>query len=209
MLRKKIFALLFLLPVAGFGQNIEYKMIQMRSPAVGQYMLHILPQRYDTAIPDREIAKCIDTLPGHLFGAKMYNLLYREDTAKLAVKAEEGVYLFHRRYTIEVYWKNGNKKRIAFVNKHFRKYREWNYYDNDAPRAFGRYGKIKCDSATNCTKKKGRWVYFDTQGKKVKVERYSRNGTLKKTKTFNPPKKTLRTAFNPRHLGGTPYIIEK
>lgn len=199
MVSRKIIFALFFLPLAGFGQNIQYRMIHMLSPAVGQYMLHILPWRYDTSMTAEQIAKCIDTLPGHLFSAKMYNMLYKDDSTRLAVLADEGVYLlFHKRYSIYIYWKNGNKKSFTFVNKHFYKYRELTYYENDAPRTFGRYKKgVKC----------GRWVYFNTQGLKVKVEKYAHDGTLKKTKTFDPPKKTLRTTFNPRHLGGTPYKI--
>ncbi len=195
---RKIAFILFLLPATGNCQIIRYRMIHMQRPAVGQYMLHILPWYYDSTKKDEQIARCLDTLPGHLFSAKMYNMLYRDDTTKLAVKADEGVYLFHKRYTINIYWKNGNKKSVSFVNRHFVKYLEHSFYDNDAPMAFGRYRKGN---------KKGRWVYYNTQGKKVKVERYSRSGTLKKSKTFDPPIKTLRTVFNPRHLSGTPYII--
>jgi len=199
MLRKNV-ALLFLF-FSGLcaGQNVKYKMIYMQSPAVGRYMLHILPWGYDSAVTAEQIARCIDTMQGHLFNAKMYNLLYKDDSAKLAVKAEEGTYFFHTKYTITLYWKNGDKKSIILLNKHCVKYHEFSYYENDAPRACGKYKKGH---------KVHRWVYFNTQGLKVKVERYAQDGSVKKTRTFNPPKKCWKTTFNPRHPGGTPYIID-
>jgi len=170
----------------------------MQSPAIGRYMLHILPWGYDSTMTAESLAKCADTLPGHFLDAKMYNLLYKNDTTKLAVKIDEAVYLFHKKITVYVYWKNGNKKSYTLLNKHCEKYWEFDFHENDAPAACGRYKKGH---------KKGRWVYFNTQGLKVKVERYAHDGTLKKTKNFDPPKKTLRTTFNVRHLSGTPYII--
>lgn len=198
MLSTRTVLIFLLLPIAGLCQNIRYCMIHMKSPAVGQYMLHILPWKYDTTVTDENLARCTDTLPGHLFSAKMYNMLYSDDSTKLAIRIDEGVYPFHKRYTIYKYWKNGNKQSISYVNSRFAKYLEHSFYENDAPQAFGRFRKGH---------KKGRWVYFNTQGKKVKVERYSSDGTLKKTKSFEPAKKTCRTIFNPRHPSGTPYII--
>jgi hypothetical protein len=200
MFRKNVSLFLILFPGLCIGQHIKYKMIHMQSPAVGKYMLHILPWGYDSNTTDEQMARCVDTLPGHPLAAKMYNILYKDDTTRLAVKIEEGLYLFSKkRYTIEVYWKNGNKKYISLVTKRFKKYHQFVYHENDAPAACG------------CFKnghKVGRWVYFNTQGLKVKVEHYAKDGTVKSSKTIDPPKKTLRTIFNTRHLAGTPYIIQ-
>jgi len=198
MFKKKVSLLLIFFAGYSHAQTVKYKMIYMQSPSVGRYMLHILPWGYDSTVTPEQIATCIDTLPGHLFSAKLYNLVYKNDTTKLAVKAEEGVYLFHKKYTVTAYWKNGNKLSMVELNKHHQKYWQFNYYMNDAPASCGKYRKGH---------KKGRWVYFNTQGLKVKVEKYAKDGTLKKTKNIDPPKKTFRTIFNPRHPAGAPYMI--
>jgi len=198
MIKKNIVLVLVLFAGLCQAQKVKYKMIYMQSPAIGRYMLHILPWGYDTTITPEQIAKCVDTLPGHFLSAKMYNLVYKDDTTKLAAKIEEAVYVFHKKITLVIYWKNGNKMHYILLNKHHEKYWEFSYHDNDAPAECGKYKKGH---------KKGRWVYFNTQGLKIRVEKYAKDGTLKKTKNFDPPKKTGRTIFNPRHLGGTPYII--
>lgn len=198
MIRRNIVFLIILFPFLCGAQAIRHKMITMKSPGIGRYMLHILPWGYDTMVTPEQIAKCVDTLQGHMFNSKMYNLLYKDDSTKLAVKAEEGSYFFHRKFTITIYLKNGNKQAVVLLNRHCEKYHEFSYYANDAPASCGHY---KHGHKTR------RWVYFNTQGKKVKVEKYAKDGTLKKTKTFDPAKKTLRTIFNTRHPEGTPYVI--
>jgi len=190
--------LLFLFAGVCYGQNIKVKVLQMQSPSIGRYQLHILPMAYDSTVTEAQIAACIDSLPGHLFGAKMYNMLYAGDSTRLAVRIEAGNYFFHKKFTVTIYWKNGNKKEVAILNRHYLKYKEIDYYQNDAPAAHGKYGHGH---------KKRRWVYFNTRGLKVKVEKYARDGTVKKSKTIDPPKKTLRTIFNPPHSSGTPYVI--
>lgn len=198
MFRRNIVCLFVLVSTLSVGQNIRYKMIHMQSPAVGRYMMHILPMGYDSTMTAEQIARCVDSLPGHLFNAKMYNILYKDDSTKQAVKVNEGSYFFHKRITEVLFWKNGNKKTVTYVNRHYQKYWEFSYYDNDAPRQCGHYKNGN---------KKGRWVYFNTQGRKVKVEKHAKDGTLKKTKTFDPPKKCWKTIFNPKYPGGAPYII--
>jgi hypothetical protein len=173
-------------------------MIHMQSPAIGQYRLNIINVGYDTSMPDTRLVQCVDTMPGHLFHAKAYNFLYKDDTNHLAVTLNEGTYLFHRRYTMTVFWKNGNKMHCALFNKHLEKYWHFDFYANDAPKECGKYKHGK---------RKGRWVYFNTMGLKVKVEHYAHDGTLKRTKTFKMPKNCWKSTFNPRHPGGMPYII--
>jgi hypothetical protein len=169
---KKFIALICIL-IAGWcsAQHIRNKMIYMQSPAIGRYMLHILPWTYDSTITLEQMAACVDTLAGHPFAAKMYNMLYKDDSTKLAAKIEEGYYPFHIKYTVNIYWKNGNKHHLVLLNRHHEKYWEFDYNVNDAPAACGRYKHGH---------KKGRWVYFNTQGLKVKVEKYAGDGTLKK-----------------------------
>lgn len=198
MLRKNVALFFIFFSGLCLGQNIKYKMLRMKSPAVGQYMLHILPWGYDSTVTPEQIARCVDTLPGHMFNAKMFNMLYKDDSTRLGVKAEEGTYFFHTKITVYLYWKNGNKKSVTKLNKHGVMYRQFNYYENDAPASCGKYKKGH---------KAGKWKYFNTQGLKVKTEKYAKDGTVKKTKTYDPPKNCWKTKFNPRHLGGTPYII--
>lgn len=199
MVKKNIVCgLFFLFAALCNGQNIKVKVLQMQSPAVGRYKLHILPFGYDSTVTEARIAACVDTLPGHLFGAKMYNMVYANDSTRLAVRIDAGNYFFHKKFTITMYWRNGNKKEIALLNRHYIKYKEFSYYQNDAPAAHGKYKHGH---------KKHRWVYFNSRGLKVKVEKYAGDGTVKKTKTFDPPKKTLRTIFNPAHPSGSPYTI--
>lgn len=198
MFRKNIVCLFLFLSTICSGQNVKHKMIHMQSPAVGRYILYILPLGYDSTVTDEQIAKCVDTMPGHLFNAKMYNLLYKDDSTRLGAKINEGTYFFRKRFTVITYWKNGNKKNVAMLNKHCAKYHDFSYYDNDAPKECGSYRKGH---------KTGKWKYFNIQGRKVKVEKYAKDGTVKKTKTFDPPKKCWKTIFNPKRPNGTPYII--
>lgn len=198
MLRKNIVCLFVLIAGICNAQQIKEKMMYLQSPSVGRLPLHILPWGYDSTVTEEQIAACLDTLPGHLLAAKMYNLLYKDDSTRLAVKANEGIYFFHKRFTIRLYWKNGNRKILAYAGRHHNKYRQYNYHENDAPESCGKYKKGH---------KVGKWKYFNSDCKKIKVEKYAKDGTIKKTKTFDPPKKTLKAIFNPRHPKGTPYII--
>jgi hypothetical protein len=198
MIKKNIVFVFILIAGISGAQTVTEKVIHLQSPSFGQYTLHILPFGYDSTISDEQIAACIDTMPGHLFAAKMYNLLYKDDTTKLAVKANEGIYFFHKRYTIEVYWKTGNKKEIAYLGRHHHKYKQFNYYENDVPASVGHYKnghKVK------------KWKYFNTDCRKTKVEKYAKDGSVKKSKAFDKPKKTLRSLFNPKHTKGAHYII--
>src|SRR5581483_6942108 len=171
MLRKNIVWLFVLVAGICNAQQIKEKMLHMQSPAVGRYMLHILPWGYDSTVTEEQIAACLDTLPGHLFAAKMYNLLYKDDSTRMAVRANEGIYFFHKRYTINVYWKSGNRKIYALVGRHHKKYWQFNYHENDVPESCGKYRNGH---------KKGKWNYFNTDGKKIKVEKYAKDGTVKK-----------------------------
>jgi hypothetical protein len=198
MFRKNIVWLFILVTTLSVGQNIRHKMMHMQSPSVGRYKMNILPWAYDSTVSASQIARCVDSLPGHAFNSKMYNILYKDDSTKQAVKVNEGSYLFHKRITEIIFWKNGNKKSVAYVNKHYEKYWEFSYYENDAPCALGQYKKGH---------KVGKWKYFNTRGLKVKVEKYAKDGTVEKTKIFDPPKKCLKTMFNSAHPGGSPYII--
>jgi|GEM_PF-1155719 len=199
MVKKNIVCtLLFLYSGLCFGQQVKVKVLQMQSPSVGRYKLHILPITYDSTMTEAKMVACVDTMPGHLFGAKMYNVLYANDSTRLAVRIDAGNYLFHKKFTVTIYWKNGNRKEIALLNRHYMKYKEFDYYQNDAPAAHGRYKHGN---------KKHRWVYFNSRGLKDKVEKYAHDGTVKKSKTYDPPTKTIRTLLNPIHSSGTPYTI--
>jgi hypothetical protein len=173
-------------------------MMHMLSPATGRYKMNIIHWTYDSTISDERITQTLDSLPGYLFNAKMYNILYSDDTTRQAVKVNEGTYFFHVRFTVVTFYKNGSKKNVAYVNKHHEKYWEFSYNDNETPEECGHFKNGH---------KSGKWKYFNTDGKKVKVEKYASDGTVKSTKTYNPPKKCLKTIFNPKHPLGAPYII--
>jgi hypothetical protein len=196
---KKNIVLAFIL-IAGFcnAQPIRVKMIHMLRPAVGRFKLYIMPYAYDSTISEEQIGAVIDSLPGHLFAARMYNMLYMGDSNLLAVTANEGIYFFHKRFTITVFWKTGNKKEVAYLGRHHHKYWQYNYNENATPASCGHYKnghKVK------------KWKYYNTDGRKIKVEKYAKDGTLKTSKTLDKPKKTLRTIFNPKHPAGVHYLI--
>jgi hypothetical protein len=199
MVKKNIVCiLLFLYSGLCFGQEIKVKVLEMKSPAIGRYKLHILPLTFDSTVTEAKMVACVDSMPGHLFGAKMYDIMYSDDSTRLAARIDAGRYFFHKKFTLTLYWKNGNKRELALLNRHYRIYKEWSYYQNAALAAHGRYKHGH---------KKHRWVYFNSRGLKIKAEKYAHDGTVKKTKTIDPPKKTLRTIFNPLEPSGAPYII--
>lgn len=179
----------------------------------GQYELRIIPLKYDTTLWDVFILDCIDSLPGGLFHSKMYNLLYADDSTKLAIQVNEGTYLFHTRYEVVEYYKNGNVKRRTYYNKEEMKYWSFNYYPDGAPESKGRYKyfisgeKNRSTYAAFYPTKNGKWLYFNADGKLIRKEKYS-GGTLKSSKDYNLPKRTFATTSNPRHPKGRPYVIQ-
>jgi antitoxin component YwqK of YwqJK toxin-antitoxin module len=177
----------------------------------GQYELNIIHLKYDTTVSDRSILLCIDSLPGGLFHSKMYNLLYADDSTKLAIQVNEGNYLFHTRYEVVEYYKNGNVKRRTHYSKHLKRYWEFNYYTDASPKSKGKYKTfiIRDHFSTEAIpdNKNGKWMYFNTDGKLIRKEKYS-GGTLKSSKDYNPPKRTFATTSNPRHPKGRPYVIQ-
>ncbi len=175
----------------------KLKMLIKERPAFGQFRLKIIPIAYDSTVTDSSIINCIDTLPSYLFGARTYHLMFKDDTNKLAVSANEHG-MFRKKFYITEYWKNGNIKRLALYKRHSKHYTCYNYYLNDILASRGKYKN---------NKKIGKWIYINTGGKKVKVEHYASDGTLKKTKTFKPPHSTFATMFNAAHPEGKPYSV--
>lgn len=164
----------------------------------GQYELNILPYKYDTTVSDTRILQTIDSLPGKAFHSKMYNLLYADDSSRLAVQVNEAAYLFHLRYEVVVYYKNGNVKRRTYYNKHLKKYWEFDWYADASPMETGKF---------NGDKKKGRWDYFTPDGLLSAREWFTHKGELKKEAKCRPTK-TFTTIMNPKHPGGMPYVIQ-
>jgi len=165
----------------------------------GQYALHILPIAYDSTVSDITMLKYSDSVETHPFGARQYNLLYKGDSTKMAVQVNAGIYMFHKRYTITEYYKNGNKKCVIYYNKHYTKYWSFYYHSDASPLSKGKW---------NGDKKRGKWLYFDLDGKKELKEVYTKDGTLKSSKAFTPHKKSATTIFNPKHPQGAPYVIQ-
>jgi len=180
----------------------------------GQYELRIIPLKYDTTLWDVFILDCIDSLPGGLFHSKMYNLLYADDSTKMAIQVNEGTYLFHTRYEVVEYYKNGNVKRRTYYSKKEMKYREFNFYPDGAPKSTGKYKtfitkeKHRSTFAGWYSFKKGKWRYFNTDGYLARTEKYDSDGKVSSSKDYNPPKRTFTTTSNPRHPKGRPYVIQ-
>jgi hypothetical protein len=197
MNRKPIFILTLVLCTIVCNSQLRYKMF-VGSGNSGQYRLNIIPIKYDTTVSDIRILQCIDSLPGGLFHSKMYNLLYADDSTRMAIQVNEGNYLFHVRYEVVEYYKNGNVKRRTYYTKHLKKYWQFTFYADASPMA---KGKFKGD------KKKGKWLYFNANGNLIKKEKWTK-GDLKCSKDYNPPKRTFITIMNPKHLKGAPYVIQ-
>lgn len=197
MLRKTFLLASFILFVALLSAQYKVKMLVKQSPGFGQYKLKIIPIPYDSTVTDLSIIKCIDTLPCYLFGVRTYNLMYKDDSTKLAIMANEHGPI-RGKFTLTEYWKNGNIKRVAIYKRHSKHYFCSNFYANEILASQGKYRN---------SKKIGRWVYINTGKKKMRVEHYASDGTLNKTKNFNPPHGTLATFFMVAKPEGSPYIV--
>src|SRR6185312_17469990 len=121
MNRRLILSLTLLLSiiVCNAQPKIKHKMLVGTRGGFGQYALHILPIAYDSTVSDITMLKYSDSVETHPFGARQYNLLYKGDSTKMAVQVNAGIYMFHKRYTITEYYKNGNKKCVIYYNKHY------------------------------------------------------------------------------------------
>jgi hypothetical protein len=199
MLRKIYFLLPLTLLATIVCAQYKVKWLIRQPPAFGKYELKIIPIAYDSSVTDSNIINCIDTLPSYLFGVRTYNLLYKDDTNRLAITANEHG-MFRKKFYITEYWKNGNMKRSVVYKRHSRHYLCCNYYENGILSSKGKYRN---------NKKMGRWIYTNTGKKKIRVEQYASDGTLKKTKKFKPPHATFATAFTVAHPEGKPYLIVK
>ncbi|HXP51411.1 MAG TPA: hypothetical protein VN922_15750, partial [Bacteroidia bacterium] len=156
-MRKKLFFILTLVVcIKVCNAQIKYKMF-VGSNNTGQYKLNIIPIKYDSAVSDMRILQYVDSLPEGMFHSKMYNLLYADDSGKMAIQVNEGTYLFKTRYEVVVYYKNGNVKRRTYFTKHLKKYWEFDYYPDASPQATGNYRYIpsKGDWGNGATVKKG------------------------------------------------------
>src|ERR1017187_4916109 len=121
MLRRNIFIITLSLLTASVCAQYKVKMFHYEPPAFGKFRLKIIPIAYDSTVTDSSIINCIDTLPSYLFGARTYHLMYKNDSNKLAVAANEHG-MFRRKFYITEYWKNGNMKRLAVYKRHSNHY---------------------------------------------------------------------------------------
>jgi hypothetical protein len=198
MLRKAFFIIPLILLAANVCGQYKEKWLIKQSPSFGKYELKIIPIPYDSTVTDSAVINCIDTLPSYLFGVRTYNLLYKDDTTRLAITANEHG-MFRKKFFITLYWKNGNMKRMAVYKRHSKHYYCYTYYENEILASRGRYRD---------NHKIGRWVYLNSGKKKIRVDHYASDGTLKKTKKFKPPAGTLSTFFMAAHPIGRPYVIK-
>lgn len=198
MLRKLFVIIpLILMVTALFGQY-RVKMLVKQSPGFGEYRLKILPIAYDSTITDSSIINCIDTLPSYLLGVRTYDLMYKDDSTRLAIMANEHG-MFRKKFYITGYWKNGNMKRLAIYKRRSKSYLCYTYYFNEILASKGKYRNKK---------KVGRWIYTNTGKKKIRVEHYTSDGTLKKTKSFKPARGTFATFFTVPYPEGKPYLVK-
>lgn len=215
MRRNALFILTLVVCVKVCGGQIKHKMF-VGSNNTGQYRISILPFGYDSTVSDIRILQCIDSLPGRAFHSKMYNLIYKDDSTRMAIQVNEGAYLFHVRYEVVEYYKNGAVKRRTYYNKHLKKYWEFDWYEDASAKAKGSYKTItgymnvsyRDTHLTHSVVKKDRWQYFNADGNLIKREWYATDGTVKKSKDYNPAKRTFITIMNPKHPKGMPYIIQ-
>lgn len=198
MLRKIFLMVPLSLLAAGVCAQYKEKWLIKQSPSFGKFQLKVIPIPYDSTVTDSAIINCIDTLPSYLFGVRTYNLIYKDDSTRLALTANEHG-MFRKKFFINLFWKNGNSKRLAIYKRHSRHYYCYNYYENELMASRGRYRN---------NHKIGRWVYYNTGKKKIQAEHYARDGTLKKTKKFKPPAGTLATFFTAARPIGRPYVIK-
>ena len=198
MLRKLFLIIPLILLVTASHAQYKEKWLIRQSPSFGKYALKIIPIPYDSIVKDSDIINSIDTLPSYLFGARTYNLMYKDDSSRLAVTANEHG-MFRKKFFLTEYWKNGNTKRVAIYKRHSRHYMCYTYYENEILSSRGKYRN---------NKKIGRWVYINTGKKKIRVEHYALDGTLKKTRKFKPPCGTLSTFFMVASPNGRPYIVK-
>jgi len=198
MLRKIFFIISLTLFVSGVSAQYSVKMLHRLPPAFGKYKLKLISMPYDSTVKDSDIINCIDTLPSYLFGVRTYDLMYKDDSTRLAIIANEHG-MFRRKFYITLYWKNGNMKRSVIYKRHSRHFICYNYYENEILSSRGKYRN---------NHKIGRWIYVNTGKKKIRVEHYASDGTLKKTKKFKPPRGTFATFFTVARPEGQPYIVK-
>ncbi|HTA82425.1 MAG TPA: hypothetical protein VK783_05825 [Bacteroidia bacterium] len=214
MIKNLVLILTLALGIKVCNAQVKYKMFVGKGNS-GQFRLNIIPITYDSTVSDITMLQYVDSLPAGLFHSKMYNVLFTGDSTHLAIQITEGTYLFHTRYTVTEYYKNGNKKRDTYYTKHLKKYWTFNYYADASPMFTGKYNSsIKATKGYAATPdykgevKKGKWSYYNSDGNLVKIEKYSHDGTMTFTKEFTPPKHTLTTTLNPKHPKGLPYVIQ-
>jgi hypothetical protein len=199
MLHKLFFLIIIFIAASSISGQYKIKMLVDLPPAYGQYKLKIIPVLYDSTVTDSAIIRCIDTLPSYFLGVRTYNLLYKDDTTRLAIMINEHG-LFRKKASITQYWKNGNIKRFTAYKRHSKHYWSYNYYTNATLSSQGKYRN---------NKKIGRWVYINTVKKKIRVEHYTLPGMLKKTRVFDPPRGTIATLFMAPQPQGNPYSIKE
>jgi hypothetical protein len=196
---RKIFVITLVVCIKVCAGQVKYKMVEEQYPGFGQYRITVVPLTYDSTVSDQKVLAWSDSLDRKLFGIVEYHLLYTGDSTKFAIKVNRGLYFFvHVRFTMTEYWKNGNKKSVTYFSRRLKRYWTMTFHSNGTPASKGRF---------NGDKKKGKWVYYDTNGRKIRKERYNWDGMLKSGKDFNPSKNSFTTIFNPKHLQGAPYII--
>ena len=139
--RTFLFILLTLSADFATGQY-KVKMLTRQSPGFGQYRLKIIHLAYDSTVSDSSIINCIDTLPTYLFGVATYNLMFKDDTLKLAIMANEHG-IFRRKFYITEYWKNGNIKRESVYKRHSKHSKYSYYYASEVLASRGKFSNGK------------------------------------------------------------------
>lgn len=202
---KKYFLIVSLLFVSDlFSQNIREKKI-CRTDAVVKITstIYLLPFYYETGnTTDNKILAMVDTLPRQNFimrasGQKIYSVLSKEDTNKIAISVTEVSNPLTPKFGIIELWGNGNFKRVYTYDRKYRLAGIMENHENSMIKLIGDYRKGK---------KIGKWTYFNDDGDIVRKEKY-KNGVLESTKEYPTPKKTLRTRFLVKREEGTKYTL--
>ncbi|MBI3509470.1 MAG: hypothetical protein HY064_02330 [Bacteroidetes bacterium] len=197
-MKRVLLPVFFFIFSATYSQKIKTKTV-VRNDST-RFTIRIYPALYDSSLTDQQVMNGVDTLPLRFPFGKYYFTLFKDDTTKFAqsVLKFRGFGLLKGKYNFATYYKNGNFTCVSVYNREKvldGGYAE--YFENSLPKVTGRYHNGK---------KRGRWRYYDEDGKLLKIETYKRTGEMTEKK-FDKPSKNLTTGNWPQRPDGRPYVI--
>jgi hypothetical protein len=200
-MKRAIHVLLFLFsfPFVSLSQKAEMKTLK----AIGTlrtYKVCVLPATLaDDSL--ETLMKTVDTthtrdLPGY----QVYVVPQNTNPAKPAIIIYKNLVIgtSNWKFMIQQLYPNGNIERSYTYDKKMRLHPlVTEQYDNQRMKSVKHYSNGRPIK---------RWKYFDAEGRKLKVEIY-RHGSLKRTKIFPHPRRSLRVMFSFRNKRGIEWVI--